>query len=127
MRVHAASGRGAKSAPGMESLFRLGGGWDLTLHPPARGPARLSFAEASFNRRNFPWHSFHRSLGLAVQHRETPTYRGLYEGTWRHRNPGSVNGVEVVNYEVDLPEVGENLELPLEYAKLLNIKRRWVK
>ncbi len=40
-----------------------------------------------FNRRNDLWQSFHRALGLAMMQREAPTYRGLYDGTWTHRNP----------------------------------------
>lgn len=39
-----------------------------------------------FNRRNTPMAAFQTVLGIGT-HVEGPTYEGIYEGTWTHKNP----------------------------------------
>ena len=39
-----------------------------------------------FNRRNTPMAAFQTVLGIGT-HVAGPTYEGIYEGTWTHKNP----------------------------------------
>lgn len=63
-----------------------------------------------FNRRNNLWLAWQTALGLAALSRDRPTYRGLYDHTWTHRNPRLAPEYEVaeVQLELDLEDALES-------------------
>jgi transposase-like protein len=49
-----------------------------------------------FNHRYDPWTMFHTALGLMAENQRGPTYRGLSNRTWIHRNP-SLDELDIID------------------------------